>query len=172
MRGITILFNLGGQKYGDRIVPWWFNHLLFPIPRTEVLWEPAKASSLIERPTSGSEWRVKHRALTDKHISSIIKEPESGLTFAGAFSGLSARQRRRREDLGAERQRTNGTNVYSLASRRVNGRVRLFAGPSRRICSPATIWVLLERSLVASFCAQRAEMELPCPASYWTREAY
>lgn len=81
-----------------------------------------------ERPASGADWRVKHRALTDRHISAIIKEPESGLTFAGAFSGsvhASADNGKTWEPRG------NGlteTNVYSLASQRVNGHVRLFAG--------------------------------------------
>src|SRR5262245_62879583 len=82
----------------------------------------------VERPASGADWRVKHRALTDRHISAIIKEPESGLTFAGAFSGsvhVSADNGETWEPRG------NGlteTNVYSLTSQRVNGHVRLFAG--------------------------------------------
>ena len=58
-----------------------------PSPSSEVLVGTREGVVTIERPVSGSEWRVKHRALTDKHISAIIKEPESGLTFAGAFSG-------------------------------------------------------------------------------------
>jgi photosystem II stability/assembly factor-like uncharacterized protein len=82
----------------------------------------------IERETSGSDWRLKHRALTDKHISAIIKDPESGLTFAGAFHGsvyVSA------DDGKTWEPRNNGlteTDVYSLAARRMNGHVRLFAG--------------------------------------------
>ena len=77
---------------------------------------------------AGSEWAVGARAITDKHISAIIKEPESGLTFAGAFGGsvhVSADNGKTWEPRG------NGlteTNVYSLASQRVNGHVRLFAG--------------------------------------------
>jgi photosystem II stability/assembly factor-like uncharacterized protein len=76
----------------------------------------------------GSQWRVERRAIPDKHISAIIKEPESGLTFAGAFHGgidVSADDGRTWEPRG------NGltqNNVYSLASRRLNGRVRVFAG--------------------------------------------
>ena len=94
----------------------------------EVLVGTREGVVTIECPTSGSEWRVKHRALTDRHISAIIKEPESGLTFAGAFSGsvhVSADNGKTWEPRG------NGlteTNVYSLASQRVNGHVRLFAG--------------------------------------------
>ena len=76
----------------------------------------------------GSEWRVARRALTDQHISAIIKEPESGLTFAGAFHGgihVSADEGRTWEPRG------NGLtqdNVYSLAARRIDGRARVFAG--------------------------------------------
>jgi photosystem II stability/assembly factor-like uncharacterized protein len=99
-----------------------------PSPSQEVLVGTREGVVTIERPASGSEWRVKHRALTDKHISAIIKEPESGLTFAGAFSGsvhVSADNGKTWELRGSG---LTETNVYSLASRRVNGRVRLFAG--------------------------------------------
>jgi hypothetical protein len=34
-----------------------------------------------------SDWRITNRAIADKHISAIVTEPESGLTFAGAFLG-------------------------------------------------------------------------------------
>jgi len=76
----------------------------------------------------GSAWQVAHRALTDRHISAIIMEPESGLTIAGAFHGsvhVSADGGRTWEPRG------NGltqTNVYSLASARVDGHARLYAG--------------------------------------------
>ena len=76
----------------------------------------------------GSQWRVGQRALQDKHIGAIMKEPESGLTFAGAFHGsvhVSA------DDGKSWKPRGNGlteTNIYSLAARRLDGRVRLFAG--------------------------------------------
>jgi photosystem II stability/assembly factor-like uncharacterized protein len=77
---------------------------------------------------AGSAWQVAHRALTDRHISAIIMEPESGLTIAGAFHGsvhVSADGGRTWEPRG------NGltqTNVYSLASARVDGHARLYAG--------------------------------------------
>jgi photosystem II stability/assembly factor-like uncharacterized protein len=82
----------------------------------------------IARENSDSEWQVTHRAIPDKHISAMITEPESGLMFAGAFHGsvqMSA-------DGGKSWEpRDNGmtqSNVYSLAARHVDGRVRLFAG--------------------------------------------
>ena len=82
----------------------------------------------IARENSDSEWQVTHRAIPDKHISAMITEPESGLMFAGAFHGsvqMSADGGKSWEPRG------NGmtqSNVYSLAARHVDGRVRLFAG--------------------------------------------
>ena len=99
-----------------------------PSPSREVLVGTREGIVTIEREASGSEWRVKHRALTDKHISAIIKEPESGLTFAGAFHGSVHASA---DDGKTWEPRGNGlteTDVYSLAARRVNGRVRLFVG--------------------------------------------
>jgi len=92
----------------------------------EVLVGTKEGVAIIAR--EGSGWKLAHRALTDKHISAIIVEPESGLTFAGAFHGsihASADGGRTWES------RANGLsqeNVYSLASTRMNGRARLFAG--------------------------------------------
>ena len=99
-----------------------------PSPSQEVLVGTREGVVTIERAGSGSEWRVKQRGLTDKHISAIIKEPESGLTFAGAFHGSVDASA---DDGKTWEPRGNGlteTDVYSLAARRVNGRVRLFAG--------------------------------------------
>jgi photosystem II stability/assembly factor-like uncharacterized protein len=99
-----------------------------PSPSREVLVGTREGVVTIERETSGSEWRLKHRALTDKHISAIIKEPESGLVFAGAFRGSVHASA---DDGKTWEPRSNGltqTDVYSLAARRVNGHVRLFAG--------------------------------------------
>jgi photosystem II stability/assembly factor-like uncharacterized protein len=99
-----------------------------PTLSQEVLVGTREGVVTIEREASGSQWRVKHRVLTDKHISAILNEPESGLTFAGAFHGsvhVSA------DDGKTWEPRGNGlsqTNVYSLASARINGRARLFAG--------------------------------------------
>jgi photosystem II stability/assembly factor-like uncharacterized protein len=92
----------------------------------EVLVGTREGIAIVAR--EGSAWRVAQRALTDQHISAIIKEPESGLTFAGAFHGgihVSADEGRTWEPRG------NGltqNNVYSLAARRIHGRVRVFAG--------------------------------------------
>ena len=99
-----------------------------PSPSQGVLVGTREGVVTIERGASGSAWRVKQRALTDKHISSIIKEPESGLTFAGAFHGSIHTSA---DDGTSWELRGDGlteTNVYSLASARINGRGRLFAG--------------------------------------------
>ncbi len=77
---------------------------------------------------AGSEWKVAHRAITDKHISAIIKEPESGLIFAGAFHGSVQVSP---DDGKTWETRAGGMtqdNVYSLAAKRINGRMRVFAG--------------------------------------------
>ena len=60
-----------------------------PSPSAEVLVGTRERDVVtIERPSLRIGMASKTpRALTDKHISAIIKEPESGLTFAGAFSG-------------------------------------------------------------------------------------
>ena len=58
-----------------------------PTPSKEVLVGTREGVVTIARAVSGPEWREMNRAITDKHISAIIKEPESGLTFAGAFHG-------------------------------------------------------------------------------------
>src|SRR5947199_10587553 len=98
-----------------------------PSRSNEVLVGTREGIAMIAR--EGSAWQVAHRALTDRHISAIIIEPESGLTIAGAFHGsvhVSADGGRTWEPRG------NGltqTNVYSLASARVDGHARLYAGP-------------------------------------------
>ena len=98
------------------------------LPSNEILVGTREGAITIVRDGSGSEWKIAHRAIPDKHISALMAEPESGLIFAGAFHGgvhVSA-------DGGKSwEQRSNGmtqNNVYSLAARRVDGRVRVFAG--------------------------------------------
>ena len=97
-------------------------------PSNHVLVGTREGIVTLERDGAGAAWRAGHRALTDKHISAIIKEPESGLTFAGAFHGSVHASA---DDGKSWEPRGNGLtqqDVYSLAARRINGRVRLFAG--------------------------------------------
>jgi len=97
-------------------------------PSKEILVGTREGVVTIARASSVSEWKVTQRAMTDKHISAIIKEPESGLTFAGAFHGSVHAS----ADNGKSWEpRDNGltqTDVYSLAAQRINRRARLFAG--------------------------------------------
>jgi photosystem II stability/assembly factor-like uncharacterized protein len=97
-----------------------------PSPSNQVLVATREGIAVIAR--EGSGWRVAHRAIADKHMSAIMKEPESGMTFAGAFhGGIHASP----DDGRTWEPRSEGltqNNVYSLAARRTNGHVRLFAG--------------------------------------------
>lgn len=92
----------------------------------EVLVGTREGIAIIAR--QGSAWSVAHRAITDKHISAIIMEPESGLIFAGAFHGSVHASADGGKTWEARGNGLTQNNVYSLASRRINGRVRLFAG--------------------------------------------
>ena len=56
-----------------------------PSLSNEILVGTREGVMTITRAGSTSDWKIGHRAITDKHISAIIKEPESGLIFAGAF---------------------------------------------------------------------------------------
>jgi len=83
---------------------------------------------VIERDANGAGWQVTRRLLTDKHISAILTEPGSGLTFVGAFHGsLQATG-----DGGRTWETRNAGltehDVYSLACAQVNGRARLYLG--------------------------------------------
>ncbi len=97
-------------------------------PTNQILVGTREGVITVERDAGVSAWWISHRAITDKHISSIMQEPESGLIFAGAFQGgihVSS-------DSGKTWEaRSNGmtqNNVYSLAAKRIDGRVRVFAG--------------------------------------------
>ena len=99
-----------------------------PSLSNEVLVGTREGVVTIARTSPAADWKITHRAITDKHISAIIKEPESGLTFAGAFHGSIQISK---DDGKTWEGRANGLsqhNVYSLAAKRINGRVRVFAG--------------------------------------------
>lgn len=99
-----------------------------PSPSNEVLVATAQGVVLIQRDAHGRSWHVAHRALTDRHISAIVFDSESGFIFAAAFHGsfhLSPDGGRTWE------LRDNGLkerNVYSLASVRLSEGLRLYAG--------------------------------------------
>jgi len=97
-----------------------------PSSSKEVLVGTREGIAIIAR--EDAAWHIAGRSLAGQHISAIMNEPESGLTFAGAFHGgvhVSA------DDGRTWEPRVNGltqNNVYSLAARRIDGRVRVFAG--------------------------------------------
>src|SRR5688572_13945516 len=95
-------------------------------PTRELLVGTRDGLVILQRDGLGAPWRVAHRALPGRFISSVVVEPDSGTIFAGAFhGGLHAST-----DGGRTwEQRENGLtidDVFSMAWRRVNGKVRLF----------------------------------------------
>ena len=96
--------------------------------RTEELLVGTKEGIVILKRGSGTQWDVVHHALPDQFISSMIIEPESKTIFAGAFYGSVHASM----DGGRTWQRRdNGLtvhDVYSLASVKFNGKVRVYAG--------------------------------------------
>jgi photosystem II stability/assembly factor-like uncharacterized protein len=106
--------------------------------RSNELWVGTKEGIVVIGRIAGtSGWRVARRLLDDKHISAILTEPESGLTFVGAFHGSLQVT----PDGGKTWEtRNNGLtehDVYSLAAVRLNGRTRLYLGtePAHIFCS-------------------------------------
>lgn len=96
-------------------------------PSNQVLVGTKDGVAVVER-DDGGVWRVARRALPDRHISSIVIEPETGTVFAGAFfGGLHAST-----DGGRTwGRRDNGIafeDIFSMAIAKVNGRSRVFAG--------------------------------------------
>lgn len=96
-------------------------------PSTEVLVGTNEGVVRMERTVTG--WRVTDRTLTDLHIHAILKEPRSGLIFAGANRGSVHVSR----DDGRTWERSDSglyeTNVYSLnCVVRKNGQTRIYLG--------------------------------------------
>jgi photosystem II stability/assembly factor-like uncharacterized protein len=106
--------------------------------RSNEVWVGTKEGIVvIERDTGGTAWHVARRLLSDKHISAILTEPESGLTFAGAFHGslhvtADGGNTWERRDHGLTEH-----DVYSLASVKLDGITRLYLGtePAHIFCS-------------------------------------
>jgi photosystem II stability/assembly factor-like uncharacterized protein len=84
--------------------------------------------TVLERDNVGAPWRVARRELPGRYVSSVVVEPESRTIFVGAFKGgIHAST-----DGGHTwEHRENGLtidDVFSMAARRVGGKVRVFAG--------------------------------------------
>ena len=97
-------------------------------PSNRVLVGTREGVVAIERDAPGATWRVSHRAAIEKHISSIIKEPESGLLFAGAFKGGVLVSADEGKSWQARNHGMSQEDVYSLAVKNIDGRTHLFAG--------------------------------------------
>ena len=99
-----------------------------PSPSDEVLVGTKEGVVFLERNSNGAGWRVRHRALTDKHIHAVIIEPASGAIFAGVTHGSVYAS----EDGGYTWERRDEGltehDIYSLASAQINGGARIFAG--------------------------------------------
>lgn len=97
-------------------------------PSREVLVGTVEGVFTIRRSDNSENWFVAGRALENCHISSLILEAKSGFIFAGVFHGGvwaspdGGRTWERCDESLAEK------NVFTLASRFLEGRVRLFAG--------------------------------------------
>ncbi len=96
-------------------------------PSNQVLVGTREGVAVVER-DDGGVWKVASRALSGRHISSIVVEPESGTIFAGAFfGGLHAST-----DGGRTwERRDNGIafeDIFSMSFTKVDGNIRIYAG--------------------------------------------
>jgi photosystem II stability/assembly factor-like uncharacterized protein len=104
--------------------------------RSNEVWVGTKEGIVvIER--AGSGWRVARRLLEDRHISAILTEPESGLTFVGAFHGSVHVTGDGGKSWEGRNSGLTEHDVYSLAAVKQNGGTRLYLGtePAHIFCS-------------------------------------
>ena len=97
--------------------------------RSDEVWVGTKEGIVvIERDSGDSGWRVTRRMLEDKHISAIVSDAESGLTFVGAFHGSLQVTADGGRSWEVRNHGLTEIDVYSLAARRHNGATRLYLG--------------------------------------------
>ena len=128
---------------------------------------------VIERDANGAGWHVTRRLLTDKHISAILTEPGSGLTFVGAFHGSLQVT----GDGGRTWETRNAGltehDVYSLGVRAgQRSSPSLFGHGTRPYFLQRRPWHALERIAGAAVGAERIEMEVSGAAPYRTHKAH
>src|SRR5579875_3784073 len=91
----------------------------------------------IQRNAAGPGWHVAQRALTDRHISAIAFDPESGTVFAGAFKGGLFASTDGGRTWTERSEGLTENDIYSLAVAKVDGKTRVYAGsePARLFVS-------------------------------------
>jgi photosystem II stability/assembly factor-like uncharacterized protein len=97
-------------------------------PSQEVLVGTREGIVTIQRNAGGSGWHVAQRSLTDRHISAIAFDPESGTIFAGAFKGGLFASTDGGKTWSECMDGLTEDDVYSLAVAKVDGRTRVYAG--------------------------------------------
>jgi len=92
---------------------------------------------VIERAAEDGGWKIARRLLEDKHISAIMTEPESGLTFVGAFHGSVQATPDGGKTWESRNHGLTEDDVYSLAAVRRDRGTRLYLGtePAHIFCS-------------------------------------
>jgi photosystem II stability/assembly factor-like uncharacterized protein len=106
--------------------------------RSAEVWVGTKEGIVvIERDATASGWRVTRRLLEDKHISAIVTDAESGLTFVGAFHGSLQVTADGGKTWETRNHGLTEDDVYSLAAVRRDGGTRLYLGtePAHIFCS-------------------------------------
>jgi photosystem II stability/assembly factor-like uncharacterized protein len=98
-------------------------------PATRLFVATVNGVTRLERATASTPWSVTGQALEGKHISALLIEPHSGKLFAANHGdGVWISD----DGTGATwRQVSKGIanlNIYSLASRELDGTVAIFAG--------------------------------------------
>jgi photosystem II stability/assembly factor-like uncharacterized protein len=106
--------------------------------RSDEVWVGTREGIVvIGRIGHGKDWRITRRLLEDKHISAIVTEPESGLTFAGAFNGSVQVTGDNGKTWETRNSGLTEHDVYSLATVRRKGGTRIYLGtePAQMFCS-------------------------------------
>jgi photosystem II stability/assembly factor-like uncharacterized protein len=97
-------------------------------PSNEVLVGTREGIVTIQRNAGGQGWHVAQRALTDRHIHAIIMEPESGALLAGAHKGGVSVSLDGGKSWADRNNGLTELDIYSLATAKIDGRVRIYAG--------------------------------------------
>jgi len=86
----------------------------------------------LERDAPGNPWRSTARSLVERHVGSLVYEPQSGKLFAGAHAngGMWVSDDGAGEGWRAINKGLDRPHIYSLAARHVGDQVTLFAGTS------------------------------------------